>query len=215
MIEIGIIDDHVIVREGLNALLNNMRGIHVVGEASTGKEGLQLARKRDFDLILLDFLLPDSSGLAIARKLLRCRPTLRILILTRMMNDLMLMHLLKIGVHGYLSKDNTRTELEHAIRIIHSGQRYLSPEVANRLALNKATKNNQTPFDSLSTREMEVLLMVAKGVETKRIAEQLFISTKTVNSYRYRAFEKLQVKNDIELVKLAIQYGLVEIDQLA
>ncbi len=214
MIHILLIDDHIVVREGVTALLSSMSGMRVVGQAGTAKEAVDLARDKHPDIVLLDFRLPDGHGLEVSRKLLRYLPDLKIISFTAMANDLLITLLLKVGARGYVHKENSAAELERAIRKVHSGQCYLSPDVANRLALNKATRSSHTPFDDLSVREMEVLLMLAEGWNPKEIAKALFISTKTVNSYRYRAFEKLQVKNDIGLIKLAIQYGVIEVDLL-
>ena len=177
---------------------------------TTSKEGLKLAKEKNPDVVLLDFKLPDANGFEVVRKLLRHSPDLKILVITAMENDFLPKRLLEAGVHGYLTKANSGNELERAIRLVHSGQRYLSPDIANRLALNKMA-GNQTPFEKLSKREMEVLLMVAKGMDTEAIAKQLFISTKTVASNRYRIFDKLQVKNNVEAVKLAIQYGVINV----
>lgn len=214
MIRVLLIEDHVIVRQGMQSLLSGAQGIRVVAEATTGKEGLALAKEKNPDVVVLDFKLPDSNGLEIARKLLRHSPDLKILIVTAMHNDMLPERLFRLGISGYLSKDNNWKQLEHAIRLTHSGQRYLSPDIANRIALSKVNPQQKNPFDALTEREMEVLLLLGKGLDTQTIAEHLFISAKTVNSYRYRIFEKLQVNNNVELLTLAIRYGIIEIDTL-
>jgi len=214
VIKVFLIEDQNIVRQSIRCVLTGARGISFVGEAATGKEGLALAKVKNPDVLLLDFSLPDTNGLELAPKLLRYLPELKVLIVTAMQNDVLPTRLLDIGVHGYLTKENDAAELLQAIRRVHSGQRYLSPDVANRLALSKVTGGGVTPFDQLSEREMEVLLLLAKGLNAEAIAKQLCISAKTVNSYRYRMFDKLQVKNDVELIKLAIQHRLIEIDSI-
>lgn len=214
MIRVLIIEDHDLVRDGMRMLLNETKGMQVVGEAKTGQEGLALAREKKPDVVILDFRLPDTTGLQIAQKILRRLPDVKVLVVTAMKSEILPLRLLKLGIHGYLTKDSGGAELVRAIRLIHSGQRHLSSDIANRLALQKATNDGKAPFSELSERELEVMLMLAKGMNTQAIAEQLCISSKTVNSYRYRMFEKLKVKNDIGLLKLAIQNGLVEIDAL-
>ena len=214
MIKVCLIEDLAMVREGLRLLLTGVRGISLIGEAGNGKEGLALVKEKNPDVLLLDFTLPDTNGLELVPKLLRYSPDLKVLMVTSMQNDVLPGRLMALGVHGYLTKENDAAELEQAIRRVHSGQRYLSPDVANRLAVNKVTGGGETPFDQLSEREIEVLLLLAKGFNAEAIAKQLCISPKTVNSYRYRMFEKLQVKNDVELIKLAVQHGLIEIDSV-
>ncbi len=212
MIRVLLIEDHPVVRQGIRAMLTGVKGIQVIGEASTGQEGALLAREKKPDIIVLDLRLPDTDGLEIARRILRRMPDTKIVVLTAMHNDTLLTQLLEVGVQGYMTKDSSRTELEQAIRAIHSGQRYISHAIASRMALGKVTHGGQSPFEGLSKREMETLLLLAKGLTVDEIAKQLFISSKTVSSYRYRMYEKLGVKNDVGLVKLAIQYGLVDLD---
>jgi len=212
MIRVLLIEDHALVRQGIRLMLASIKGIQLIGEAGTGEEGLALTREKEPEVVILDFRLPDTNGLEVARKLLRRAPDIKILIVTGMSNDVILSRLLEVGVKGFMTKEGDSVELERAIRAIHSGQRYLSPAIASQMALSKVV-GSEKPFAQLSKREMEVLLLLAKGHTTEEIAKQLFISTKTVNSYRYRMFEKLGVKNDVGLIKLAIQYGLVEVDQ--
>jgi len=214
VINLFIVEDHLVVRQGIRYLLDNFSDVRVVGEAGSGKEALVLAKDKNPDVMLLDFKLPDTNALELVRKLLRYLPDLKILVITAMKSDVLPIRLLDIGAFGYLTKESTPDELERAIRSVKSGQRYLSPDTANRLALNKVTGSGGTPFDELSEREMEVLLLLARGLKAESIAKQLCISAKTVNSYRYRMFDKLGIKNDVELVKLAIQYGLVEVDSI-
>ena len=213
MINVLLIEDDKLVRHCMRLMLENTTGMHIVGEATTAAEGLALAREKTPDVILLDFRLPDATGLEVARKLLKRLPDSKILVVTGLANNTIPVKLLEVGVHGYINKSNTAEQLLQAIRVVHSGQRYLSPEVANELALGKtAAHPNRTPFTTLSSREMEVLLLLAKGLAINDIAKQLFLSPKTVSSYRYRMHEKLGVKNDIGLIKLAIEHNVIDID---
>lgn len=213
MINVLLIEDHVMVRQGIHLMLDNIKGVRIVGEASTGEEGLKLRREKEPDIVILDFQLPDTNGLEVARKLLRRDPDVKILIVTAMDSEILPTRLLEAGVKGFMTKNSNSEELERAIRAIHSGQRYLSPAIASKMVLSKTAGKGDSPFDKVSKREMEVLLLLAKGMKAKEIATQLFITTKTVNAFRYRMFRKLGVTNDIGLIRLAAQYGLVQIEK--
>ncbi|WP_423063207.1 response regulator [Candidiatus Paracoxiella cheracis] len=212
MIRIALIEDHVVVRQALKVLLSQARGMQVIGEAATGQEGLAMIKAKHPDVVILDFRLPDTDGLEMTQKIMRFDPDIKVLVMTAVQSNMLAQRLLSAGVHGYLTKENSTTELETAIRRVHSGQPYISPDIANQLALQRINPNQKNPFDILSKREMQVLLLLAKGIKPQAIAEKLFISPKTVNSYRYRLFEKLNVKTDVALINLAIRYGLVDVD---
>lgn len=213
MIKVLLIEDHVMVRQGIRLMLDDVKGVSIIGEASTGEEGLKLIRQNEPDFVILDFQLPDTNGLEVARKILRRNPDIKVLVVTAMNSSVLPLRLLKAGVKGFMTKNSDSIELERAIRAIHSGQRYLSPAVASQLILNKVDKNLDSPFDKISKREMEVLLLLAEGMKAKEIASKLFITSKTVNAFRYRIHRKLGVKNDIGLIRLATQYGLVSINK--
>jgi len=214
MIRVLLIEDHEIVRQGLNVLLAKARGIEVIGEATTGQEGLKLLKDKRPNVVVLDFRLPDSDGLVLVQKLVRFDPDIKILILTAMVNEHLAQRLLAAGAHGFLTKTHSITELESALRRVHSGQRYLSPDMAQQLALQRVRPQQpRNPFDILSKREMQIVLLIAQGLKPKDIAKQLFISPKTVNAYRYRLYDKLKVNTDVALISLAIQHGLVEVDK--
>lgn len=200
------------VRQGTEKLLSDASGINVVGSASTGKEGIALAREKSPEVVILDFQLPDTNGLEVTRKLLRYDPDIKILIVTALKNDTISARLLEVGVTGYISKERGYNELEQAIRAIALGQRYLSADIASQLALSKATNSGKTPFDTLSAREMEIVLLLANGMNIEGIANHLFIAKKTVHTYRYRIFEKLNIKTDLELLRLAIKNGIIKVD---
>ena len=144
---------------------------------------------------------------------MRFDPDIKILVLTAMVNEHLAQRLLAAGAHGFLTKTHSIAELESALRRIHSGQRYLSPDMAQQLALQRVTPRESNPFDILSKREVQIVLLLAQGLKPTAIAKQLFLSPKTVNSYRYRVYEKLHVNTDVALINLAIQHGLVEVDK--
>lgn len=210
MINVLIVDDHDLVRTGIRKILAEISGIKVVGEASTGEEAVKLARKFNPHVVLMDVKMPGIGGFEATRKLLRMDPDLKVLVLTTVNNDLYPARLLQIGAAGYITKGSSMEEMVQAIRAVHSGQRYISPEIASQLAFRHVNDKEESPFDTLSERELQVMLMITKGTKVQDIAEKLCLSPKTVNSYRYRIFEKLSVKNDVELTLLAIRYGLIE-----
>ena len=209
MINVLLVDDHDLVRGGIRKILNDTAGIKVVAEARSGEEAVQLSRKMHPQVVLMDVKMPGIGGFEATRKLLRNDPDVKILIVTTCNNDIYPARLLQLGAVGYITKGSTTDEMVQAIRAVHSGQRYISPDIASRLAFRHVTDKEQSPFESLSERELQVMLMITKGVKVQEIAEQLHLSPKTVNSYRYRIFEKLGIKNDVELTLLAIRHGLI------
>ena len=209
MIKILLVDDHALVRTGVRRLLEDVSGFKVVGEAQTGEEAIQLARELSPNIILMDIKMPGIGGLEATRKLLRFDADVKILILTVCCDDLFPSRLLQAGAAGYITKDASTEEMVRAIRIINSGQRYISPEIASQLAIKHLTESADTPFERLSERELQVSIMITSGVKVQSISEKLCLSPKTVNSYRYRIFDKLNIKNDVELTHLAIRHGVL------
>lgn len=213
MISIVLIDDHTIVRHGIRQLLQDVKGIQIIGEAANGNDGVQLVRERHPELVVLDYKLPDITGLEVTGRLLRIDPNLKILVVTSAVNNLFPFRILEAGAHGYLTKDCTKDELVKAIKAVAAGQHVISPEIASRLALAKIDNKNSNSFHELTDREMEVLMMVIRGVMVNDIAVRLFLSPKTVHSYRSRIFEKLSVENDVALTLLAIREGLITLEE--
>ena len=212
MITVLLVDDHDLVRAGIRRMLDDVEGIQVVAEARSGEEAVRLGRelKPRPNVILMDVKMPGIGGFEATRKLLRIDPDYKVLIVTICDNDLYPARLLQVGAAGYLTKGSSMNEMIQAVRAVHSGQRYISPEIASRLAFRHVTDTDDSPFESLSERELQVMLMITKGTKVQDIANQLCLSPKTVNSYRYRIFEKLDITNDVELTLLAIRHGLVE-----
>jgi len=209
LIKILVVDDHTLVRTGVKRILDDISGFKVVGEAQTGEEAIQLARELSPNVVLMDIKMPGIGGLEATRKLLRFDPDIKILVLTVCSDDLFPSRLLQAGAVGYITKDASTEEMIRAIRIINSGQRYLSPEIASQLAIKHLTESSETPFEMLSERELQVAIMITNGVRVQAISEKLCLSPKTVNSYRYRIFDKLNIKNDVELTHLAMRHGLL------
>jgi two-component system invasion response regulator UvrY len=215
VINVLIVDDHDLVRIGIKKILDEVSGIKVIAEASSGEDAIKLAREHSPHVVLMDVKMPGIGGFEATRKLLRIDPDIKVLVLTTINNDLYPAKLLQIGAAGYITKGSSMEEMVQAIRAVHSGQRYISPEIASRLAFRHVTDKEDSPFELLSERELQVMMMITKGVKVQGIAEQLCLSPKTVNSYRYRIFEKLNIKNDVELTLLAIRYGLVESEDVS
>lgn len=213
MINVMLVDDLDLVRTGIRKILDDCAGIKVVAEATSGEQAVKLARQVKPHVVLMDVKMPGIGGFEATRKLIRMDPDVKVLIVTICDNDLYPARLLQVGASGYLTKGASMDEMVQAIKTVHAGQRYISPEIANRLAFKHVTDTDDSPFETLSERELQVMLMITKGMKVQEIADKLCLSPKTVNSYRYRIFEKLSVKNDVELTLLAIRHGLVESEE--
>lgn len=210
MIKILVVEDHELVRIGIKRLLQDVSGLKVVGEACTGEDAVRLAKDLIPDVVLMDVQMPGIGGLEATRKMIRHNPDIKILALTMHGQEPYPSRLLQAGAAGYITKGCAADEMIRAIRIIHSGQRYISTDIAQQLALKRFTKPEQTPLDILSERELQIMLMIVGGQKVQDISLKLSLSPKTVNSYRYRIFEKLAIHSDVELTLLAIRLGLVE-----
>ena len=212
MIKTVLIDDHQLVRSGIREMLRREKAISVLGEAGTGREGVELVRRFNPDVVLLDLKLPDQSGLEVMQKILRLSPDTKILIVTSVIHDLFLFRLLEAGAHGYLTKEAHVDELVRAIQSVAVGQRVISAQLAKNLALTRIDYKKGNIFDTLSEREMEVMRMLIRGMPVKEMAEKFNISYKTIHSYRGRLFEKLNVETDLAVTLLAIHHGLIVLE---
>lgn len=212
MIDIVVVDDHQLVRTGIKRMLADVNGIRVVGEASNGEEALQLVKQAMPQLVLMDLKMPGLNGLDTTRKLLRAYPDLKIIVITASENDIFPIRLMQAGASGYLTKGTSLDEMIRAIRTVQSGQRHIDINIAKKLALRSVSGNQQTPFDDLSERELQIAMMITQGDKVAEIAKKLHLSPKTVNSYRYRIFDKLGIRGDVELTHMTIRAGLMESD---
>ncbi len=210
MIKVMLVDDHDLVRTGIRRLLEDAADIEVVGEAASGETALEQVQAAAPDVVLMDINMPGIGGLEATRKLLRRNPELRIIIVTMHDDDLFPQRLMKAGAMGYLTKGAQIDEILRAIRAVMAGKRYIAPEIAQQMALSSFDGNEGSPFDSLSEREMQVLLMMMDGQTVSTISEKLCLSPKTVSTYRSRLYSKLGVQNDVELARLALLHGVVE-----
>ena len=210
MITVLLVDDHDIIRHGIRRLLDDTQGIKVVGEAKTGEEGIRLTRELNPTVVIMDIRMPGIGGLEATRKLLRSNPDVKVLVLSAFDDELFPSRLLQAGASGYITKGTAIEEVVKAIRAVKAGQLFISPDIAQKLALKHISGEDESPFEVLSERELQVSIMITSGEKVQHIADKLCVSPKTVNSYRYRIFKKLGIKSDVELTHLAMRYGLLE-----
>ena len=215
MIKVLIVDDHQMVRFGTRRLLEDESGLQIVGEASFGEEAIEAVDALNPQVVLMDVQMPGIGGLEATRRCLRIAPDVKVIALSMHDGEPFPSKLFEAGAKGYVSKRSDPEELILAIRKVMAGQRYISTDIAQNLALRPFAEVQQSPFEQLSGREMQIALMVIRGMGAAEMGKKLILSPKTVNSYRYRIFEKLDIKNDVELTKLAIQHGLLETESVA
>ena len=215
MIKVLIVDDHQMVRFGTRRLLEDESGLQIVGEASSGEEAIEAVDALNPQVVLMDVQMPGIGGLEATRRCLRIAQDVKVIALSMHDGEPFPSKLFEAGAKGYVSKRSDPEELILAIRKVMAGQRYISTDIAQNLALRPFAEVQQSPFEQLSGREMQIALMVILGMGAAEMGKKLILSPKTVNSYRYRIFEKLDIKNDVELTKLAIQHGLLETESVA
>ncbi|MDG2348988.1 MAG: UvrY/SirA/GacA family response regulator transcription factor [Gammaproteobacteria bacterium] len=210
MIKVFIVDDQNLIRTGIKKLLSDIPGIKVIGEAADGENAIKMLKDHEPHIVLMDIKMPGMGGLEATKKILRTYSEVKIIALTVCEDDLFPSRLLQAGAYGYLTKGASVPEMVKAIRSVYAGQRYISPEIASQLAIKHITDQGETPFDTLSERELQVALMIVNGHKVQEISDKLCLSPKTVNSYRYRIFEKLNIKSDVELTHLAFRHNLLD-----
>jgi DNA-binding NarL/FixJ family response regulator len=208
-IRVFIIDDHALVRTGLNLILSSENDIEVVGDAESGEEALPLIRKLKPDVVLCDLHLPGLSGLEVTERIIKSEQGARVIIVSVLQDGPMPKRLLEAGASGYVGKGGDAAELLRAIREVARGKRFLASGIAQNLAL-AGIDGGASPFDSLSPREMEIALMLIQGLRQDAIAKRLNLSAKTVNTHKARLFEKLDIGDSIALARLASRYGIMD-----
>lgn len=210
MIRIGIVDDHAIVRTGLRQMLSEHVDLRVTGEAQNGRDALELARGGEVDVLLLDISMPDQSGVDALAAIKARFPDLPVLILSGFPEAHYATTLLRQGASGYLNKECDPQEIANAIRTVSRGRKYISPAVAELLADNAVGGNDKPLHDALSERELQVFLRLAKGETIGNMAEAMFLSVKTVSTYRSRVLEKLRLASNSDLTYYALKNGLIQ-----
>lgn len=215
MINVFLVDDHELVRAGIRRILEDIKGIKVVGEACCGEDAVKWCRSNSVDVVLMDMNMPGIGGLEATRKIARSTADIKVIMLTVHTENPLPAKVMQAGAAGYLSKGAAPRSSE-CDSFGFSGQRYIASDIAQQMALSQIEpEKTETPFASLSERELQIMLMITKGQKVNEISEQLNLSPKTVNSYRYRMFSKLNIHGDVELTHLAIRHGLCNAETLA
>ncbi len=204
---------------GLVRMLGDVEDFEVIGEAKSGEEAVPLCRKLQPDVVLMDVKMPGMGGLEATKKLLVSAPEVKVLAVTACDDDLYPTHLMQAGAMGYLTKEADLDEMVKAVRTVVRGELYMSSIVAQQLALKNFAgkaggKSVDSPFQLLSQRELQTATMVANGKKVQEIADIFCVSPKTVNSYRYRIFEKLAINSDVELTLLAVKHNVLDINEV-
>lgn len=211
MIKILVVDDHHIVRDGIVRILSDIDGLFVVGDVNSGEEAVKMVQVHRPNIVFMDLQMPGIGGMEAMRRILRIEPNIKIIVLTVLSASPMPEEVLEAGAAGYLTKGASSQEMLNAIERVRVGAHYISGDIAQSLALRPFGKDRHSPFQDLSGREMQITLMVINCHKVRRISEDLSLSPKTVNSYRYRIFNKLNISSDMELAILAMQHGIVDV----
>lgn len=210
MINVLLVDDHELFRTGIKALLNAAPDIIVVGVAKSGEEAVDAMAILPVDVVLMDVNMPGIGGTEASRRILQENPDVKIIAVSVSYDSPIPPQLFKLGVLGFISKDSPVDELINAIRKVMDGDCYLSSDVANSLTSQGLPGYHESPFAKLSRRESEVVTLILQGKSIKEMSNMLILSDKTVNTYRYRLYDKLNIKNDVELTRLAIKFGQID-----
>ena len=209
-IKIAIVDDHAMVRSGLRGFFTDQTDIEVVAEASDGAQALDVVRQHQLDVLILDISMPNQSGMDVLARIQAHAPDLGILILSGYPEEHYAVSLLRRGVSGYLNKQCEPEDIVAAVRRIAAGNRYITPQIADMLAGQLNRPDNAAAHDQLSARELQVLLRLAKGETVGDIAQSLFLSAKTVSTYRTRILEKMGLASNSDLTYYALKNGLLD-----
>ncbi|MCP1519742.1 response regulator transcription factor [Pseudomonas migulae] len=212
-----LVDDHSLIRAGVRALVLDIPGYAVIGEANDGSQLLEMVEHLSPDIVLLDISMKETGGLEALQRLKRVRPQSKVLILSMHTDPALIMQALESGAHGYLLKDTTATELEHALDALRNNERYLSPAIAHTVinqALTRNQKHQPEPADShnLTARQLEILRLIVRGKSTREIANGLGLSIKTVETHRSQIMKRLQIYDVAGLVLFAVREQIISLD---
>lgn len=208
--KILVADDHAIVREGIKQILRSLPEVTDIEEASDGNDAFKKIARNSYDLVILDISMPGMSGLEILQKMKDNNMSARVLMLSLHPQEQYAVRTFKLGASGYLPKDSAFEELLMAIRKIADGGKYVSAELAEKLLFNDLENNEKPLHDALSQREFQVMILLAKGKQVKEIAKELYLSDKTVSTYRVRIMEKMNMANNADLTLYAIKNNLIQ-----
>ena len=213
-IKVLLADDHSLFRAGVQALLKEIDGVEVVGEADNGRAALELVRSRDPNVVLMDIAMPEMSGLETAARVSKEFPNVKVIMLSMHAGEEYVMQALRAGASGYLLKDAATSELELAVRAVARGETYLTPTISKRVIDDYLMRTTGThgPVDQLTRRQREILQLVAKGYTSKEMAQMLNLSPKTIETHRTQLMKQLDIHDVAGLVRYAIRVGLVTLD---
>lgn len=212
-ISIVLVDDHELVRAGIARMLDDENDMQVVAEAKSGEEAVEIAQQLQPDIVLMDARMPGIGGIEATHSLVELLPEIKIVAMSSVASGVIPSQMLRAGAQAFITKNVGVDEMLKAIRMVHSGEHYVTPEVATQLALDPFNQKGDSIFDKLSRREMQIAQMLTDGKKVSQISEYLTLSPKTVYSYRYRIFEKLGIRSDVELTILAVKHGLSDDDR--
>ena len=210
MISVLLTDDHVLVRSGIKRLLEDSKQVNIIGEADSGEDSIRLAQELNPDVIMMDVNMPGIGGVEACRRILQRNPEQKIIVLTVHNEKTFPKRMLEIGAKGYLTKECGVDEMLIAIRQVYNGGAYIAPSIAQQLALSLLPGNENNPIDRLSRREFQVMLMISHGLTNAEISDKLCLSPKTISTYRLRLLDKLGAQNEVDLIKIAVEQGIVE-----
>jgi two-component system, NarL family, invasion response regulator UvrY len=208
VIRILIVDDHMVVREGLRGFLADTPDLWITGEASTAREALSQLRAGEWDLVLLDISMPDQNGLITLKQIKRLRPDLPVLIFSMLSEKEHAIRSLEAGASGFVTKDSTPEQIREAIRRAVRGGRYVSPELAERLLTQTLPQRSKLPHERLTARELEMMLRIARGQALTQIGRELHLSVKTISTHRARVLQKMELATNADLTRYVISHGL-------
>jgi DNA-binding NarL/FixJ family response regulator len=219
LIRVLVVDDHELVRSGITRMLADNPDLEVIGQVASGEDAIEFVRRARPDIVLMDIRMPGIGGLEATRRILRIDDTIRVIVVTACADDPYPTRVMQSGASAYITKGADIKEMVRAIRMAHSGQRYISPEIAQKMALKQLSGDRDDDgelslFERLSEREMQIAMMVVDCQKVQDISDKLCLSPKTVNSYRYRIFEKLEISSDVELALMAVRLGLLDADKV-
>lgn len=221
VIKVLLVDDHEIIRTGMKLMLQNVEDMKIIGEARNGEEAIKFTRELSPDVVIMDINMPGIGGLEATLRISRNNPPPKVLVVSTYTNDIIPARLIGMGVSGYLTKQADQPILVEAIRKVYGGGRYIEASILDKISKNISgdgivdevdKARMYVLFADLSERELQILLMVARGMDAAEISKKLYLTNKTVNGYRNGILKKLGVKTDVEAARIAIGFGLVDAD---
>lgn len=216
MINVLLLEEKTLIRTALAEMIHRFGDYRIVGEASSPDEVLRVVRNRQVDVVVMEWRVGGMGGIELLQRLSRLRQSPRVIVCSSHLDEPYFSRLMGSGATAFVSRDVSPPEFEHALRLAARGVRHLSPDLASRLVLNSLEgRGEDNPFDQLAERELQVVTLMLDGEPLKNIAEQLNLSPKTVGTYRYRAWGKLGIRNEAELARLSLRYGMLQTETFA